>query len=70
MRNREVDQINEEKLKEYGLRQATVWECALKGRAKIPLPRLLIKLARWLRGYRSRVVIAGSAPRIRQKRVS
>ena len=63
--NRKVDHINEENLKERGLRQAIVWECALKGRTKIPLPQLIKKLTNWIRGNRSKIVIAGAALRIR-----
>lgn len=66
-RNRKVDRINEESLRERGLRQAIVWECALKGPAKISLLRVTMKLAKWLRGQRSKVVIAGSTLRIRQR---
>lgn len=69
-RNRKVDRIVEDRLKERNLRRGTVWECALKGRAKIPLSRLLVRLIRWLKGGRAKIAIAGSITSNRRKRVS
>lgn len=58
-RNRKVDRMVEDRLKKSNLRRGTVWECALKGRAKIPLSWVLVRLVRWLKSERKKIVIAG-----------
>ena len=50
-----------EALQEQGWRTATVWECALRGPGRLPLPDLLGAVATWLRGDEKEAVFAGSA---------
>lgn len=47
-RNTENDKNARNRLQELGWRVMTVWECALKGREKIPLDALLAEVADWL----------------------
>lgn len=58
-RNREVDARSEAALKEAGWRQAIVWECALKGRTRLPLEDVIGDCADWLRSDRQRIEIRG-----------
>jgi DNA mismatch endonuclease (patch repair protein) len=58
-RNREVDARSEVALKEAGWRQAIVWECALKGRTRLPLDDVIGECADWLRSDRQRIEIRG-----------
>jgi len=39
-------------LRDLGWRVLTVWECTLRGREKLPLNILALRIARWLRGRR------------------
>lgn len=48
MGNRERDRRQHTALAEAGWRVATVWECALKGRARLPFPEVLEACATWL----------------------
>ena len=48
-RNREVDHRSEEALREAGWRRAVVWECAVKGKTRLPLPDVIGTLADWLK---------------------
>lgn len=48
-RNREVDRLAEERLLADGWRVATVWECAIKGRTRLPtLDALISPLEQWI----------------------
>ena len=47
-RNREVDARSEASLEQAGWCQAIVWECALKGRTRLPLDDVLSTCAGWL----------------------
>ena len=58
-RNRSVDARSETALKEAGWRQAVVWECALKGRTRLPLEEVISACAEWLRSDRQRIEIRG-----------
>lgn len=58
-RNREVDQRTDAALAEAGWRQAIVWECALKGRTRLPLEEVITACADWLRSDRQRIEIRG-----------
>lgn len=58
-RNRTVDARSEIALAEAGWRQAIVWECALKGRARLPLEDVISACAQWLRSDRQRIEIRG-----------
>jgi len=48
-RNREVDALALVALQEAGWRQGIVWECALKGKTRLPIDTVLAKCASWLR---------------------
>ena len=51
-RNRVVDERTGAALMVAGWRKAVVWECALKGKARLPLESVLASCAEWLRsGY-------------------
>lgn len=60
-RNREVDARSESALAAAGWRLGVVWECALKGRTRLPLPTVLESCIRWLRSDELRLEIRGSA---------
>jgi len=59
-RNREVDVRNEAMLGELGWRQAVVWECALKGRTRLPIDAILDRMVDWLKTDTGDIVIRGS----------
>ncbi|AYM07057.1 very short patch repair endonuclease [Agrobacterium tumefaciens] len=48
-------------LRETGWRVGTVWECALKGREKLPVDDIASTLAVWLRGETPELEIRGLA---------
>jgi DNA mismatch endonuclease (patch repair protein) len=48
-------------LSKLGWRVATVWECALKGRGKLPLETVIDELARWLHDRESETIELRSA---------
>jgi len=58
-RNREVDARAEAALADLGWRQGVVWECALKGRARLPLDAVILACADWLGSDRPRLEIRG-----------
>ena len=58
-RNREVDARTDAALAEAGWRQGVVWECALKGRTRLPLEDVISACAEWLRSDRQRIEIKG-----------
>lgn len=47
-RNREVDKLVSAALREAGWRQGIVWECALKGKTRLPIEDVLTGCASWL----------------------
>ena len=49
MQNRQRDLAEQNKLRELGWRVLLVWECAIKGRRKIPEAVLLAQVAEWLK---------------------
>jgi DNA mismatch endonuclease (patch repair protein) len=57
--NAERDRRNEQKLLEGGWRIGVVWECALKGRARLDERRIVQALARWIQSSRKRLTIEG-----------
>lgn len=59
-RNRTVDERAEAALAEAGWRQAVVWECALKGKTRLPLEEVITACAEWLRSDRPRLEIRGT----------
>jgi len=48
-------------LSKLGWRVATVWECALKGRRKLPLETVIDELVRWLHDRESETIELRSA---------
>lgn len=58
-RNREVDAAAEEALLAAGWRVATVWECALKGRERLPLEEVVLHCANWLHAGERRLEVRG-----------
>ena len=46
--NRYRDLMVEDKLRENGWRVIVVWECALKGKLSVELPKLLTKISNWI----------------------
>jgi DNA mismatch endonuclease (patch repair protein) len=60
-RNREVDRAAEERLADLGWRVAVVWECALKGRERIRVDRLIDCVAQWLPSTKARLTLTGKA---------
>lgn len=58
-RNRDVDLKAEAALDAAGWRRATVWECALKGKTRLPLEEVLSRCAAWLRSDSERIKIRG-----------
>jgi DNA mismatch endonuclease (patch repair protein) len=59
-RNRAVDAAAEAKLLADGWRVATVWECALKGRTRLPLEAVVGSLADWLQSDAPVISIEGA----------
>ncbi len=60
-RNREVDSRSEQALAAAGWRLGVVWECALKGRTRLPVLTVLESCARWLRSDEPHLEIRGAA---------
>lgn len=60
-RNREVDTLVSTALQEAGWRQGIVWECALKGKARLPIETVLTECATWLQSDISFFELRGSA---------
>lgn len=58
-RNREVDGTVENRLAEDGWRVAVIWECALKGRERLPLEDVISTCADWLNSDQTRLEITG-----------
>jgi DNA mismatch endonuclease (patch repair protein) len=58
-RNRAVDARTDIALSEAGWRQAIVWECALKGKTRLPLEDVIQSCAEWLKSDRPRLEIRG-----------
>ena len=59
-RNRTADRLASERLAALGWRVAQVWECALKGKALLPLDDVVSRLERWLLSDRADIEIKGS----------
>lgn len=49
MLNRQRDLAEQDKLRELGWRVLLVWECAIKGRRKIPEAELMAMVSEWLK---------------------
>lgn len=59
-RNRAVDATAEAKLLAEGWRVAAVWECALKGRTRLPLEAVVGSVAKWLQSDAPAISIEGA----------
>lgn len=59
-RNKAVDARSVQQLEAGGWRQATVWECALKGKSCRPLAEVTAACASWLLSGECRIEIRGS----------
>lgn len=53
------DALNSRLLAETGWRIATIWECALKGRGKLPVEDMLDTVADWIRGSNQKFEVEG-----------
>ena len=60
-RNRAIDDAALRDLLARGWRTATVWECALKGRERMPLPKIVDELVNWLNHGARIIEFRGSA---------
>ena len=58
-RNCEVDRVAEDLLSSLGWRVAIVWECALKGRERMPVDRVIDCMALWLTSTGARLTLKG-----------
>ena len=58
-RNREFDVRNQSQLADAGWRQAVVWECALKGRTRLPHDEVIDSCAKWLQSGSQALEIMG-----------
>lgn len=58
-RNRIIDQSSEERLKHAGWRNCQIWECALKGKARLPETTIIVQCERWLRSNKAHLEIRG-----------
>jgi DNA mismatch endonuclease, patch repair protein len=59
-RNQELDAKAEATLAKTDWRHAVIWECALKGRARLPIGEVLASCAEWIRSEVPRLEIRGS----------
>ena len=60
-KNKKRDKVSETLLAEDGWRIAIVWECALKGKERMPADKIADALSRWLYSQRKFLVIGSSA---------
>lgn len=60
-RNRIVDSRNEQALAQLGWRVGVVWECALKGRTRLPPGRAIATCISWLNSGRRKLHVRGTA---------
>ena len=58
-RNRQKDMENLAALEERGWRVLVIWECAVKGRTRRPLPEVIATAAEWLAGDNRQMEIRG-----------
>jgi DNA mismatch endonuclease (patch repair protein) len=59
-RNREVDARSTKALLEGGWRVGVVWECALKGRGRLPIAAILETCVTWIKGEAEFLEISGA----------
>lgn len=58
-RNRSVDARALDRLQASGWRTGVVWECALKGRARMPLEQVIDQCESWIRGREPTLELRG-----------
>ncbi|XKH01818.1 DNA mismatch endonuclease Vsr [Marinobacter nauticus] len=63
LKNKERDSINIQLLNDSGWRVAEVWECALKGKRRLPITHVINQLADWLRSGSGACVVSGQDER-------
>ncbi|MGH3710677.1 MAG: very short patch repair endonuclease [Brevundimonas sp.] len=61
-RNRAVDERSTAALRAAGWRVGVVWECALKGRTRLPFEEVLDQCEAWIRGTGESLEIHGAGP--------
>lgn len=59
--NRSNDVRALEELTRLGWRVATIWECALKGKSRQPLERILADLSGWIKSESQKISICGAS---------
>ena len=59
-KNKQVDERSARALETAGWRVGVVWECALKGKTRLPLPMVLDDCEVWLRGTAPSLDIRGT----------
>ena len=57
--NRKRDRRNREALVQGGWRVADVWECAIRGRGRLPINRVIDECAEWLRSEEAALDLRG-----------
>jgi DNA mismatch endonuclease (patch repair protein) len=62
--NRERDARNAAALSQLGWRQLTVWECALRGKSRLPIEAVLEACKRWLNEGALSMDLEGQAPNL------
>lgn len=60
-RNHAVDAASSTALQHTGWRLGIVWECALKGRTRLPIEEVIARCAAWLRSDAPTLEIRGAA---------
>ena len=61
--NAERDQRHRLALTSSGWRVATIWECVLKGRARLPIDMIAERCARWLKSDETEMSVSGDETR-------
>ncbi|MET4493540.1 very short patch repair endonuclease [Bradyrhizobium sp. LA7.1] len=60
LRNREVDARSEVGLRDLGWRYGIIWECALKGKSRLPFPNVIAQCSSWLHSNKPTMEIRGA----------
>lgn len=60
-RNQEVDHLNKEKLLREGWRVGTIWECAIRGKARQPFENVIHSSIQWLQSDEAIFEIRGNS---------
>ncbi len=62
-KNKSVDERSYNSLKDAGWRVLTIWECALKGKLKLPVKQIADEIVVWLNSNTSDIEIRGADPK-------